>query len=60
MLDTVKLCLNDWEIRDTSRLIVQPSPVNYGTGELVSIFHYGEMRRETIREGARLFSILRQ
>ncbi len=44
MLDTVKLCLNDWEIKDTSQLIVQPSPVNYGTGELTS--HYPLWRKE--------------
>ena len=38
MLDTVKLCLNDWEIKAGANLLIQPSPLNYGTGELTSYF----------------------
>jgi len=38
MLDTVKLCLNDWEIKKGSPLLIQPSPLNYGTGELTSCY----------------------
>lgn len=38
MLDTVKLCLNDWEVKEGAKIQVQPSPIEYSTGELVSDF----------------------
>lgn len=38
MLDTLKLCLEDWEIKQGAELLIQPSPVNYATGELTSHF----------------------
>jgi len=55
MLDTVKLCLNDWEIRDTSRLIVQPSPVNYGTGELTSDYQLWRNEKGDYQRGSKAF-----
>lgn len=55
MIDTVKLCLSDWEIRDTSRLVVQPSPMNYGTGELTSDYPLWRNERGEIQRGNKAY-----
>ena len=38
MLDTVELCLTDCEIKQGAKLLIEPSSINYQTGELVSDF----------------------
>lgn len=55
MLDTVKLCLSDWEIGDTSRLIVQPSPIHYGTGELTSDYQLWRNEKGDIQRGNKAY-----
>jgi len=55
MLDTVKLCLNDWEIKDTSQVVIQPSPVHYGTGELTSHFPLWKKGNGDVEMGSKAY-----
>jgi len=38
MIDTMQLCLSNWEVADNSRVTIKPSPMDYGTGELTADF----------------------
>jgi len=55
MLDTVKLCLTDWEISNSSRLIIQPASINYGTGELIADYPLWRNGRGEIQRGSKAY-----
>jgi len=55
MLDTVKLCLNDWEIQEGANLTIQPSSINYSTGELVSDFPLWKEEEGNLIRGSKAY-----
>ena len=55
MLDTVKLCLNEWEIKKGANLTVQPSPVNYGTGELIADYPLWQRKGGEAERGSKAY-----
>lgn len=55
MIDTVKLCLNDWEVKQGARLTVQPSPVEYATGELISDFPLWKKENGSFEMGSKAY-----
>ncbi len=55
MLDTLKVCLNDFEIRKGASLTIQPSPINYSTGELISDFPLWERQEGGEERGSKAY-----
>lgn len=55
MLDTVKLCLEDFEIKRGAYLTIQPSPVNYSTGELTSDFPLWDREGGGVERGSKAY-----